>query len=73
MKVERIRRTRKGSGAHNRTTAENSRLGRKGGKAKVPKGFAKMETERLKEVTSQGGKSRQAQRRQSTEQVEDVI
>lgn len=70
---ERDRRTRKGSGSHNRTTAQNSKLGRKGGKAKVPKGFAKMESQKLKEVTSKGGKSRQAQRRNSTEQVQDVI
>lgn len=59
---ERDRRTRsgsgKGSGAHNRTTAQNRKLGRKGGKAQVPKGFAAMDKERLKEVTKAGGKKR---------------
>lgn len=59
---ERTRRTRKGSGSHNRSTAQNVKLGRKGGKAKVPKGFALMDEQRLKEVTSQGGQARAAQR-----------
>lgn len=70
---ERDRFTRKGSGSHNRTTVQNSKLGRKGGKAKVPKGFAKMESEKLKEVTSKGGKSRQDQRRKLVEQSENVL
>lgn len=31
------------------------KLGRAGGKAKVPKGFAKMDKDRLSEVSSRGG------------------
>lgn len=33
-----------------------SEMGRKGGKAKVPKGFALMNKERLKEISSKAGK-----------------
>lgn len=73
MEVERIRRTRKGSGSHNRSTIQNSKLGRKGGKARVPKGFAKMESQKLKEVTSKGGKARQDQRRKLIEQSEPEV
>lgn len=37
-------------------------LGRKGGQVKGPKGFAKMEKERLYEVSARGGKSRPQRR-----------
>jgi len=53
-----------GSGAHNRTTDQNRRLGRKGGKTITEKtalrGFGSMEKSQLKEATSKGGKKRWA-------------
>lgn len=55
---DRIRRPRKGSGSHNRSSAKNAEYGRKGGKAKVPKGFAMLESAELKKVTSKGVKAR---------------
>ncbi len=60
--LERNRPTGRGSGSHNRSNAQNVALGRKGGRRKVPKGFALMDEQKLKEVTTQGGKARAAQR-----------
>lgn len=65
-KNERIRRPRKnagaGSGAHNRSTAQNVELGSKGGRTRTEKtalrGFASFDPEKLKEVTKKGGKNR---------------
>lgn len=63
---ERNRRTGKssgtGSGAHNRTTAQNRELGQKGGSTQTEKtknkGFASFDPEKLKAVTQKGGANR---------------
>ena len=46
------------------------RAGAKGGKAKVPKGFARMNHDRLKEVSAKGGKNRHAKQ---TKQDKDLL
>ena len=59
---------KKGRGAHNLSPEARRANGRKGGQARVAKGFAKMDAIKLKEITSKGGK-RRAQRSRKIQAV----
>lgn len=48
-----------------------AKQGRRGGKKQVPKGFAKMDPARRKEVSSKGGKSKRGKAKNGTKTVEN--
>lgn len=63
MANERDRNPVKKRGAALWTPEQRSEFGRKGGKAKVKKGLAKLSKEKVQEITSKGGRVRQFKRK----------